>query len=124
MSPHLSSWRGMGRMTDEDRRARIRELNDQLRTTGAGGIVLVTRGILDQGLAFAACARTAVAKDTRFSQHNDPYEEHDFGSIEIAGLRLFWKIDYYDLARQFGSPDPADPEVTTRVMTIMRADEY
>ena len=30
----------------------------------------------------------------------------------------------YDRATEFGSPDPTDPAVTTRVLTIMRADEY
>jgi hypothetical protein len=49
---------------------------------------------------------------------------HDFGSIEIDGETYFWKIDYYDLAMQFGSESPEDPEQTTRVLTIMRADEY
>jgi hypothetical protein len=31
---------------------------------------------------------------------------------------------YYDRKTEFGSSDPADPAVTTRVLTIMRADEY
>jgi hypothetical protein len=39
-------------------------------------------------------------------------------------VRHFWKIDSYDRNTEFGSPDPADPDVTTRVLTIMRADEY
>ena len=51
----------------------------------------------------------------------NPHQEHDFGSIEEAGVRFFFKIDYFDRKTEFGSADPA---VTTRVMTIMLAEEY
>jgi hypothetical protein len=34
--------------------------------------------------------------------------------------RYFWKIDYYDLAGECGSSDPANPAVTRRVLTVMR----
>jgi hypothetical protein len=66
----------------------------------------------------------AVQSFSNFTKDNDPHPEHDFGSIEIDGAKYFWKIDYYDLAMQFGSESPEDPEQTTRVLTIMRADEY
>jgi hypothetical protein len=66
----------------------------------------------------------AVQSFSNFTKDNDPYGEHDFGSFQIEGETYFWKIEYYDLAMQFGSPDAADPEQTTRVLTIMRADEY
>ena len=56
-----------------------------------------------------------------FSEDKDPHQEHGFGSIDEAGVRCFFKIDYYDRKTEFGSPDPA---VTTRVMTIMFAEEY
>lgn len=59
-----------------------------------------------------------------FSPDNDPYGEHDFGAVEIAGQRVFCKIDYYDTALEYGSPDPSDPAVTTRVLTVMLASEY
>ena len=52
------------------------------------------------------------------------YGEHDFGSIELFDEKLFWKFDYYDLDLKFGSPNPADPAVTVRVLTTMLADEY
>ena len=42
----------------------------------------------------------------------------------IDGTMLFWKIDYYDKQVEYGSEDPADPAKTTRVLTIMLADEY
>jgi hypothetical protein len=35
-----------------------------------------------------------------------------------------FKIDYYDKSLEFGSPDPADPTVTERIITIMLAEEY
>ena len=52
------------------------------------------------------------------------YEEHDFGSFEAEGEKIFFKIDYYDRTLTHHSPDPADPTVTERVITIMLADEY
>lgn len=65
-----------------------------------------------------------VATFTDFNRANDPYGEHDFGRFELAGRRFFWKIDYYDQTLAFGSDDPSDAEQTTRVLTIMLAEEY
>jgi Protein of unknown function (DUF3768) len=59
-----------------------------------------------------------------FCHANDPYEEHDFGPFEVDGHRIFFKIDYLDQAVTCHSPDPADPSVTKRVITIMLAEEY
>ncbi len=66
----------------------------------------------------------AVRSYSTFDETNDPYGEHDFGSFTIDGQLLFWKIDYYDIDLQMASPDPTDPAVTARVLTIMLAEEY
>ncbi len=59
-----------------------------------------------------------------FDAGNDPHHEHDFGGFEFGGETIFWKIDYYDPTLTTGSDDPANPAVTTRVLTIMLAREY
>jgi hypothetical protein len=60
-----------------------------------------------------------------FTSHNDPFGEHDFGSFEFGAERIFWKIDYFDRdGERYGSPDPADPRVTKRILTILLASEY
>jgi hypothetical protein len=102
----------------------IRSLNDRFRRTLEGGRALVTRGVLAKGEAFAARAIAAVKAFDAFTPDDDPYGEHDFGAVEVDGIRVFFKVDYYDLSEQAGSPDPADPNVTVRVLTIMLAQEY
>lgn len=99
-------------------------LNDQLRRTMKGGTVVFTPGAMALGQTMAWRILHAVATFDAFDADNDPYGEHDFGAVAVDGERLFWKIDYYDPTMQRGSPDPADADVTERVLTIMLADEY
>jgi hypothetical protein len=86
--------------------------------------LVITRGVADYGNDFADRAVTAVRRFSNFTEDNDPYGEHDFGSFDLDAVKLFWKIDYYDRKLEYGSPDPADPAVTRRVLTILLAEEY
>ena len=103
---------------------RIRVLNDNFRCTFVGGSVVMTPGVAELPLDTKARIILAVQSFDQFTNDNDPHGEHDFGSFEIGGETYFFKIDYYDVDMESGSEDPADPEKTTRVLTIMRADEY
>ena len=103
---------------------RIRALNDQLRTTGKGGELVVTRGIVGLDMKAKVAVFAAVQAFDQFTTDNDPYGEHDFGLLEVAGERIMFKIDYYDRSLTGHSPDSADPNVTRRVLTIMLASEY
>jgi len=104
--------------------ARIRDLNDEFRRSFAGGKVVVTRGVADFEPARIAVLLDRVRRFDAFTPDNDPHGEHDFGAFDDSGERFFWKIDYYDREMEFASPDPADPDVTMRVLTLMLADEY
>ena len=103
---------------------RIRALNDELRRNGIGGKIYMTRGIIDKGADFMAKASAAVRDFDAFTGDNDPWQEHDFASLEVDGETVMFKIDYYDVNMEYGSPDPSDPAVTERVMTIMLAGDY
>lgn len=103
---------------------RIRALNDALRTQGTGGEIVATRGLLAHGARTLAAVFAAVQGFAAFNPDNDPYGEHDCALVEVAGLRVLFKIDYYNLCLSGHSPDPADAQCTRRVMTLMLADEY
>jgi hypothetical protein len=109
---------------NRDPRDRIRELNDKLRTSGRGGNIVMTAGISSLPTGAIRATMLAIEAFDEFGPDNDPYGEHDFGSLTVGTYRVFWKIDYYDLALVGHSPNAADPGQTRRVMTIMLAEEY
>jgi hypothetical protein len=110
----------------EEDTQRIAELNDLARTAmGVASIVYQTAGIQALGLVAQSRIREQVERFNAFTPANDPYGEHDFGSFEYEGHKIFWKIDCYDKANSnMGSEHPEDPEQTQRVLTIMTATEY
>ncbi|MEW8490194.1 MAG: DUF3768 domain-containing protein [Candidatus Thiodiazotropha endolucinida] len=47
-------------------------------------------GVKDQGELFVREAVRAVREFHTFTPDNDPWHEHDFGSVELSGEKLFW----------------------------------
>jgi hypothetical protein len=111
-------------MSKNDKSFRIRELNDSLRATFSGGKVVMTDGVATLPENDLARLLANVRSFDDFNGDNDPHGEHDFGSVQLAGQTYFFKVDYYAPDMDGGSEDPADPTKTTRVLTVMRADEY
>lgn len=105
--------------------ARIAELNDQFRKNPTRfGKAYTTDGVTAHGPEFVHRALAATVAFEAFTADNDPYGERDFGSFQLDGETLFWKIDYHDKANpDCGAEDPSDPTTTTRILTIMLSDE-
>lgn len=103
---------------------RIRQLNDALRTTFEGGRIVMTHSVDALSPEVVAAALLALRSFDDFTPDNDPHGEHDFGGFEAAGRRFLFKIDYYDLDLRAGSEEPADPEKTLRVLTLMLPEDY
>ena len=105
---------------------RIRELNDRLRQglDFTLGRIMLTLGVQRLEDETRKKVLIAVREYDDFTPDNDAYGEHDFGVIEEDRQRFFFKIDYYDKNLQHGSENPADPEATCRVLTIMKTAEY
>ena len=99
-------------------------LNDALRKSGAGGLIVATSGVRALDGFNQLDLIQALARYDRFDLDNDPHGERDFGDLEVWGAELLWKIDYYDREMVYGSNDPADPEQTARVLTVMMPLEY
>jgi hypothetical protein len=102
----------------------IKTLNDNFRRSFVGGTVLLTQGIRALPEPIIADILIKVQQFNDFNPKNDPYQERDMGKFVHEMVDVIWKIDYYDKDNRYHSPDPSNPEVTNRVLTIMRSDEY
>ncbi len=93
-------------------------LNDEFRKRGDG--VTITHGV--QLLEDLYGLLESVRWYDKFTADNDPYGEHDFGSLVWAGQKVFWKIDYYDATlREWCHPEDV---ACRRLLTVMLASEY
>lgn len=104
--------------------AEIRRLNDEFRATFRGGQIVLTQSVADLPEMVKAAALFKVGQFTDFNEKNDPHQEHDFLNFELCNRNFIFKIDYYDLSMEFGSEDPADPNVTKRIGTLMLSHDY
>lgn len=107
-----------------NQRHRLAILNDQLHRDFSTGQVVITRCIAELGDEVVSRVLKAVSEFSDFNENNDPWGERDAGSFEIDQQQLMWKIDYFDLDLSMYSPDPSNPAVTRRVLTILKNSEY
>jgi hypothetical protein len=75
-------------------------------------LLVITRGINALGDEVLDILQK-VREFSTFTPDNDPWGEHDFGSFEHEGKKIFWKIDDYN-----------GQEGYRLVLTVMLADEY
>ncbi|MBR1601080.1 MAG: DUF3768 domain-containing protein [Alphaproteobacteria bacterium] len=102
----------------------IATLNDNFRKSFIGGEVLLSAGIAAMSSEDKANIVSMVQNFNDFTEDNNVYGENDFGSFDYKGEKILWKIDYYDLNHKYMSEDPANPDITNRVLTIMTVYEY
>jgi hypothetical protein len=122
--PNASTALASRQLSEEERIAKIRDLNDHLRRTGRGGKVIITQGVISKGLDFAKRALADVSEFNAFTPDNDPWGEHDCAVVQVLGTDLIFKIDYYDLSLTQLSERPHDPDCTRRIFTLVLACEY
>ena len=125
-----------GPISPDERAAQIAALNDALRTNignpQGSNCVVMSRGVaeliedsdkqpfwIDMG-----ALKRIVSSYSAFDEDNNPWGERDFGSFRFKGTKCFFKIDYYASDMVHGSDDPANPDVTARVLTIATMAEY
>lgn len=93
------------------------------------GWVFITPGVEALPVAEQRRLVRRVRGTRRFHNGNNPYGQRDFLSLRVRtneGVRhAYFKIDYYADGRLiYGSDDPANPEKTYRVGTLLMASEY
>jgi len=100
-------------MTATDRAKKNDAMRQRLPATKGRDKFVVTSSVAFMGPETIAKAIKTVRDFADFSEANDPYGEHDFGSFELDGEKFFWKIDYYD-----------GQEGIDNLLTLMLASDY
>jgi hypothetical protein len=100
-------------------RAKIIELNDQLRTTFKGGRVQMTPSVYDLDARLRGRAVYVLSKYNKF----DDDSEHDWGTFIFGGYAFEWRIEYRSAVGPGLSCDPANPDLTFRVLTLYVVDD-
>ena len=102
----------------------IATLNDKFRRSFINGEVLLSAGIAAMSSEDKANIVSLVQNFDNFTPDNNPYSENDFGTFDYKDEKILWKIDYYDLNNQYHSENPANPDITNRILTIMKVFEW
>lgn len=102
-----------------NKRGKIIELNDKLRTTFKGGRVELRPAVNNLDPQLRGRAIWAMARYNRF----DDTSEHNCGVFIFAGYAFEWRIEYRGAGGIGVSPDPAEPEKTFRVLTLYAVDD-
>ena len=114
-------------------RSVITQHNDMFRTSfgkceGLKGQIVQTQGVAALGPIAGMIIAAKIMQYDSFTEDNDPYGEHDFGSVIIHEggdpITIWWKIDLYDANYEHGAEDPEDTERTARLMTILLPSEH
>ena len=69
-------------------------------------------------------ARTASGRPVQRTEANDPNGTHDFLKFELSNRSFIFSIVAYDKNLEFESPDPADPDKTILVGTLMQNSDW
>ena len=103
---------------DNVKESEIAYKNDVFRKLGFG--VTITNGAA--ALPDVCGLMQAIRAYNEFTEDNDPYHEHDFGSLVWHSEKVFWKIDYYNKALNAWEDPTSDK--CQRILTVMLAEEY
>lgn len=115
-------------MTDDEKKARIRELNDELRLGRRprnGKVILTGSAASEAGDPERVRAIVmALHQFNDFNEDNDPHGEHDCAIFKVGDEDFMFKVDYFALDEETLSEHPEDPNVTIRVMSVFYASDY
>src|SRR5438045_3443819 len=105
----------MSEQASTPEKSRVAQLNDEFRRAGPNENWIATVGAL--ALSDFPGLIKAVQDFDDFTEGNDPFDEHDFGSIPWDNEKTFWKIDLRGPTLTYFM-DGLSPECR-RVLTIM-----
>jgi hypothetical protein len=122
---YRASWKDLTR-DEVKRRIKIQQLNDRLRKTlpRTQDMILILGDLRNEDYPIQMRAYQLARAFDAFTEENDPHGEHDCASFQMHNERVMFKIDYLDQNLKFHSPDPADPDITRRVMSLFYARDY